>query len=80
MRRELAISIAVGLAVLAVYGQTLGFEFVNWDDPAHVTHNPIVLRGLTPGGVAWALGERCRRRRRPEPARRSRAATRRDGR
>jgi tetratricopeptide (TPR) repeat protein len=55
MRRELWISIALCIGVLAVYGQTLGFEFVNWDDPEHVTRNAMVQRGLTLEGVAWAL-------------------------
>jgi hypothetical protein len=55
MRPELCISIALSAGVLAVYGQTLGFEFVNWDDPEHVTHNAMVPRGFTLEGVAWAL-------------------------
>lgn len=55
MRRELWIRVALCAGVLAVYGQTLGFEFVNWDDPGHVTQNPMVLRGFTFEGVAWAL-------------------------
>ncbi len=55
MRRELAISIALGAAVLAVYAQTFGFDFVTWDDPEHVTRNTMVLRGLTLEGVAWAF-------------------------
>jgi len=55
MRRELWISLLLAAGVLAVYGQTLGFEFVGWDDPLHVTQNPMVLRGLTPEGAAWAL-------------------------
>ncbi len=55
MRRELWIRVALCAGVLAVYGQTLGFEFVNWDDPGHVTHNAMVLRGFTFEGVVWAL-------------------------
>ena len=55
MRRELWIAILLSAGVLAVYGQTLGFGFVNWDDPAYVTDNPIVQRGLTLEGFVWAL-------------------------
>ena len=55
MRREPWIAVALVASVLAVYGQTLDFGFVNWDDPDHVTHNPMVLRGLTLDGVVWAL-------------------------
>ena len=56
MRRELGICIALGVAVLAIYGQTLGFEFVNFDDPQFVTGNPNVMGGLTFNGVVWAFG------------------------
>jgi tetratricopeptide (TPR) repeat protein len=55
-RRELAICAALGAAVLAVYGQTVGFEFVNFDDGAHVTRNRQVLRGLSLDGFVWAFG------------------------
>jgi tetratricopeptide (TPR) repeat protein len=44
----------VGL-VLAVYWQVRGFGFLNYDDTEYVTRNPVVLRGLTWDGVAWAF-------------------------
>ena len=53
--RERFLLAALLLAVLAVYGQTLGFDFVNLDDPIYVTHNPAVRDGLTVQGVLWAL-------------------------
>ena len=56
MRREIAICIALCIAVLAVYGQTLGFGFVGFDDAEFVTGNPKVMGGLTLDGVVWALG------------------------
>ena len=31
------------LTVAAVFGVTVGFEFVNWDDDLHVTANPLVV-------------------------------------
>lgn len=43
------------LAVLP-YVQTLRFGFVNYDDPGHVSENPVVRAGLTPSGLAWACG------------------------
>ena len=48
---------AIALAVVtgAVYFQTAGFDFVNYDDPGYVTGNPIVKAGLTASGVAWAF-------------------------
>ncbi len=41
--------------MLAVYGQTLGFAFIGFDDPGYVYHNPHVLAGLTADGFSWAF-------------------------
>jgi protein O-mannosyl-transferase len=38
-----------------VFGQTLGHEFVNFDDHQYVYENPQVARGLTWDGVQWAF-------------------------
>jgi hypothetical protein len=38
-----------------VFGQTLGYEFTNYDDPVYVTATPEVSRGLTTQGIAWAF-------------------------
>ena len=51
----LAICFALAAAVWAVFGQTLRHDFVNYDDVAYVTENPIVQKGLTWEGVRWAL-------------------------
>jgi protein O-mannosyl-transferase len=52
-----AVAIAAALVLLTcvVFGQTLGHEFVNFDDPFYVTENPHVQRGLTSAGVRWAF-------------------------
>ena len=42
-------------AVLAVYGQTAGFDFVMYDDGKYVTGNAVVKSGFTLAGVRWAL-------------------------
>ena len=49
--------ICAALFVLAVlpYLQTLGYEFVNFDDGAYVAENPLVQQGLTSSNVAWAF-------------------------
>jgi protein O-mannosyl-transferase len=39
----------------AVFGQTLGHEFINYDDPAYVYENPHVREGLTIQGIVWAF-------------------------
>ena len=38
-----------------VFGQTLGHDFVNYDDNLYITDNPAVLRGLTLKGIVWAF-------------------------
>src|SRR6266446_1073259 len=39
----------------SVFGQTLGHEFVNYDDKTYVYGNPVVRSGLTLRGIAWAF-------------------------
>ncbi|MBN1818519.1 MAG: tetratricopeptide repeat protein [Sedimentisphaerales bacterium] len=43
------------LAIALVFGQTVGHEFVNYDDDQCVYKNPIVQRGLTLEGFRWAF-------------------------
>ena len=47
----------VGLAALvwSIFGQTVGFDFVNYDDNRYVYAEPNVSRGLSSEGVAWAF-------------------------
>ena len=47
--------LALAVAVLAVYGQTLGFGFIGLDDPGYVYDNPHVRAGLTWDGIGWAF-------------------------
>ena len=53
-RRPLVVAGLLAVAVVVVYGQVLGFEFVEWDDPHYVTENPPVQAGLTWRGFLWA--------------------------
>jgi protein O-mannosyl-transferase len=44
------------LVVIAiVYGQTLGFNFSGYDDPAYVFESRQVRGGLTTSGIVWAF-------------------------
>ena len=52
---SLFICLLLALAVWAVFGQTLHYEFVNYDDPVYVTANPQVEGGLTWENLRWAL-------------------------
>jgi tetratricopeptide (TPR) repeat protein len=55
--RRLTVAVCFFLVVIVwiVFGQTLHFEFVNYDDPAFVTKNPYVLNGLTWEDFKWAF-------------------------
>jgi hypothetical protein len=49
----------VGLVLAAmtwlVFGQTLGHEFVSYDDEIYVADNPAALGGLSLKGIVWAF-------------------------
>ena len=47
------------LAVAAVFGQTVTYEFVNFDDPDYVYRNARMTQGLTFDGIAWAMTTNC---------------------
>jgi tetratricopeptide (TPR) repeat protein len=49
------VCVFLALAVLAVFGQTAGFAFVNLDDPMNVFANPVVAQGLSIKAVGWAF-------------------------
>ncbi len=53
-----SLGLALGLAVLTVlvFAPVLGHDFVSLDDPAYVTANRQVRRGLTAEGFGWAWG------------------------
>lgn len=49
------VHLVLALTVLAVYGQTLGFGFIGYDDPEYVVTNRWVQQGLTLDGLRWAF-------------------------
>jgi protein O-mannosyl-transferase len=51
----LAVCCALVLAVFFVFGQTLGHEFINYDDDIYVYRNQQVAHGFTAGWFGWAL-------------------------
>ena len=58
LRKPYGWLVACGLLLLAValvFGKTLLNDFVNYDDDVLVYENPVVARGLTTQGVAWAF-------------------------
>ena len=56
-RRELGIACLLVLATWAVYGQTLTFGFVNYDDPVYVTGNLLIQSPLDPFTVVDTFQE-----------------------
>jgi tetratricopeptide (TPR) repeat protein len=54
-RLAIGICVLLALAVFAVFGQTLHYGFVNYDDDEYVYENPFVQKGLTWVGIHWAF-------------------------
>jgi Flp pilus assembly protein TadD len=55
MRRDLAVSVLLFVATLAVYGQVVEHEFMYFDDDLYIYENPHVMKGITWDGVGWAF-------------------------
>ena len=49
------ICLLLTIATIAVFGQVIRFEFINYDDPVYFKANHHVLRGLSWSNVAWAF-------------------------
>ena len=56
-RRTLVFGICVFLAAIVwlAFGRTLGFGFVNYDDPRTVSEVAEITRGLSAEGIGWAF-------------------------
>ena len=56
MRRPIVVGLVLIAAVVAVYGQTARYDFIDaFVDRLYVTDNPHVQAGLTGDNLAWAL-------------------------
>ena len=55
LSREQCIVLALVATVVAIYGQTLGYPFIAFDDPGYVSENAHVRAGLSWAGLCWAL-------------------------
>jgi tetratricopeptide (TPR) repeat protein len=58
MARRLGPALLLIALTLAVFGQAVGFGFVDFDDGSYVTEVEPVRRGLSWEGVAWAFSSR----------------------
>jgi protein O-mannosyl-transferase len=54
-RRALYVSVFLVAITWLVFGQTLGHDFVNFDDHVYVYDNPLVAKGVTVDGVIGAF-------------------------
>jgi tetratricopeptide (TPR) repeat protein len=50
-----SICVCLVLLTCSVFGQTLRYDFINYDDPRYVYENTNVTGGLTIAGIAWAF-------------------------
>ena len=56
--RVLAVAALLLLAVGLVFGPTVRYGFVNYDDNVYVSENPHVARGLTVSDIVWVFTHR----------------------
>ena len=56
-KRRVVVGIGVVLTAITwlVFGQTLGYQFVTFDDPQYVYANRDVAAGLSLEGISWAF-------------------------
>ncbi len=56
---SLGTTVVISLLLVAitwfVFGQTIRFPFVDFDDPHYIYENPEIIRGLTIHGIVWAF-------------------------
>ena len=57
MRQKLLVILVLAAVTLAAHWRVLQCDFVNYDDNDYVYANPLVQRGLTQDGLAWAWGQ-----------------------
>jgi tetratricopeptide (TPR) repeat protein len=54
-QRLLLIGLFLAGLTWLVFGQTLNYPFINYDDPAYTYENSQIVSGLTGHGLAWAF-------------------------
>ncbi len=53
--RVLAVCLVLAAITFAVFGQTTGFRFVDFDDNKYVYENPVVTKGLSLKALTWVF-------------------------
>src|SRR5437773_391148 len=54
-RPDLLILLGLAVVTFGIYGQVIGHRFITFDDPTYIQENPMVNRGVTLAGLAWAF-------------------------
>ena len=54
-RPDLLILLGLAAVTFALYAQVIGHQFITLDDPTYIQENPMVNRGVTFAGLAWAF-------------------------
>src|SRR5206468_6718812 len=54
-RTDLVILLGLALTTFGIYRQVIGHQFITLDDPSYIRENPMVNRGVTLAGFAWAF-------------------------
>src|SRR5437899_10251878 len=54
-RPDLLILLGLAIVTFGIYAQVIGHRFIPFDDPTSIQENPMVNRGVTLAGLAWAF-------------------------
>src|SRR5436309_2616283 len=54
-RSDLLILPGLAIVTFGIYAQVIGHHFISFDDPTYIQENPMVNRGVTLAGLAWAF-------------------------
>ena len=54
-RPDFLILVAMAVLTLGIYAQVIGHQFITFDDDSYIKENPMVNRGVTLAGLAWAF-------------------------
>ena len=54
-RPDLLILLGLAVITFGIYAQVIGHQFIALDDPTYIQENPMVNRGVTLAGLAWAF-------------------------
>src|SRR5436190_2831460 len=54
-RHDFLILLGLAVVTFGIYAQVMGHQFITLDDDSYIKENPVVNRGVTLAGLAWAF-------------------------